>query len=199
MPLGFARIVVFLFLLVLASPRLVHWTVSVSDVSAAEPRSKVGMASSSVVRGSLPAPVAEMRDAILAAAGSGRIEELRTPLEWHELKPDVGDGPVADIVTYWRMISADGDGGDILGVMNEILHQPYAELPVGRDAENSRLYVWPRFAEVAPERLTTPEREAYERIVPARLRDEMARTGRYLWWRLAIGADGTWHAFHKAK
>ena len=38
----------------------------------------------------LPAPVEEMRQAILAAAHSGNIEDLRVPLDWNELKPEVG-------------------------------------------------------------------------------------------------------------
>ena len=37
----------------------------------------------------LPGAVEEMREAILAAALSGRIEELRVPLDWNEMKPDV--------------------------------------------------------------------------------------------------------------
>jgi len=27
----------------------------------------------------------------------------------------------------------------------------------------------------------------------------MREAKRWQWWRLAIGADGTWHAFHKAE
>ena len=72
-------------------------------------------------------------------------------------------------------------------------------LPVGRDVENNRLYVWPRFAEVGIGQLTQAERDAVQRLVPAEVREAMANSGRYLWWRLVIGADGTWHAFVKAK
>ena len=39
--------------------------------------------------GPLPAPVEEMRQAILAAAHSGNIDDLRVPLDWNELKPEV--------------------------------------------------------------------------------------------------------------
>ena len=38
----------------------------------------------------LPAPVAEMREAILAAVRSGKIEELRHAYELNELKPELG-------------------------------------------------------------------------------------------------------------
>ena len=39
--------------------------------------------------GPLPAPVEEMRQAILAASHSGNIDDLRVPLDWNELKPEV--------------------------------------------------------------------------------------------------------------
>lgn len=203
MPIGFARIVVILLLLVLASPWLVHWTVDVPDVMAAEPRAKTAKskpaASPAPSSDSLPAPVAEMREAILAAVDSGRIEEMRSVLEWNELKPELADIPVGDAIAYWRQLSADGEGGEILTILGEILRQPHAVLPVGRDAENSRLYVWPRFSETPREALTPAEAKDFERLVPLAARDEMARTGRYLWWRLAIGADGTWHTFTKGR
>ena len=48
-------------------------------------------------------------------------------------------------------------------------------------------------------KLTPSEAEAFERLIPETVRAEMAKSGSYLWWRLAIGADGTWHAFSKAK
>ena len=140
-----------------------------------------------------------MRDAILAAVTSGDIEELRTALDWNELKPAIADSPVPDPIAYWRQISADGQGREILAVLADILAQPHAVLAVGRDPENNRLYVWPRFAEVPWAELSSSERDALERIVPPLLRTEMARTGRYTWWRLAIGADGTWHSFAMAK
>lgn len=147
----------------------------------------------------LPGPVAEIRDAILAAVASGDIEEMRHPLEWNEIKPEVADPPVEDAITYWRQTSADGRGREILEALGEILRQPYAVLPVGRDAENNRLYVWPRFAEAGEAELTDAERQAMIRLIPAPVLEDMRRTGRYLYWRLAIAADGTWHSFIKAK
>ncbi len=203
MPIGFARIVVIPLLLVLASPGLVHWTVAVSDVVAAEPRGKAGLArpaaGEAVPGDALPPNVAEMRAAILAAVESGRIEDLRTALDWNELKPEIADAPVGDAIDYWRQISVDGEGREILTILGEILQQPHAILPVGRDFENNRLYVWPRFSEAPHEKLTPTDSAAVERLVPQAVREEMARTGKYLWWRLAIGADGTWHTFTKAR
>lgn len=207
MPLGFALSRVLLGLVLLGHSGLVYCAV-ISDVVFAEGPTKSKSARSAKsaqatpkndVSSTLPHPVAEMREAILSAVQSGSIEEMRVALEWNELKPTVADEPVSDAIAYWRQSSADGEGREILEVLGQILAQPFAVLPVGQDLENNRLYVWPRFAEVADAALTAAERDAKLRLVPAAVQAEMARTGRYLWWRLAIGADGTWHSFVKAK
>src|ERR1700680_2875215 len=91
----------------------------------------------------LPSPVQDMREAILSAVKSGRIEELRHAWELNELKPDLGVASVGDPVAYWRQISGDGEGREILAALAEILDTGYVVLPLGPDLENNRLYVWP--------------------------------------------------------
>jgi hypothetical protein len=140
-----------------------------------------------------------MREAILAAVATGDIEEMRTPLEWNELKPQVADEPVSDAIAHWRRLSADGEGRDILAILGAILEQPHAVVPAGRDIENNRLFVWPRFAEIGEAEMTAADRAARARLVPPEVLAEMTAAGRYAWWRLVIGADGTWHAFVKAR
>ncbi len=136
---------------------------------------------------------------MLAAVRSGDIEDLRIVLDWNELKPAVSDTAVDDPIAYWRGLSADGTGRDILEVLGLILEQPHAVIPVGRDLENNRLFVWPRLAEVPEPLLTPADRDIRQRLATAAELEEMTRTGRYLSWRLVIGADGTWHSFAKAK
>jgi hypothetical protein len=149
----------------------------------------------------LPAPVAEMREAILAAVRSGDIEELRHAYELNELKPELGPelgtGPVSDPVAYWKKISGDGEGREMLAVLAEILDAGYVTLPLGRDLENNRIYVWPYFAEVPLQKLTPAQQVELLRLVPPAAAKEMMQTGKYTYWRLAIGADGTWHHFRK--
>ncbi len=79
----------------------------------------------------LPAPVREMREAILSAVKSGRIEELRHAWELNELKPDLGGASVGDPVAYWKQISGDGEGREILAALAEILDAGYVVLPLG--------------------------------------------------------------------
>jgi hypothetical protein len=145
----------------------------------------------------LPAPVAEMREAILAAVRSGNIEELRHAFELNELKPELGPEPVSDPVAYWKKISGDGEGREILAALAELLDAGYVTLPLGRDLENNRIYVWPYFAEVPLAKLTPAQQVELLRLVPAAAAKEMMGSGKYTHWRLAIGADGTWHSFRK--
>jgi len=142
----------------------------------------------------LPDPVKEMREAILAAARSGRIEELRVAYEFNELKPDLGVVPVPDPVAHWRAISGDGEGREVLAALAEILEMGYAVLPLGADLENNRIYVWPYLAEVALDRLTPAQEVDLLRLVPPPAARQMRAAGRYTHWRIAIGADGTWHS-----
>ena len=144
----------------------------------------------------LPGPVQDMREAILGAVRSGRIEELRHAWELNELKPDLGvalaDG---DPIAHWKRISGDGEGREVLAALGEILDAGYVVLPLGRDLENNRVYVWPYFAEMSLDKLTPAQEVELLRLVsPAALKD-MRAAGKYTHWRIAIGADGTWHSF----
>ena len=60
--------------------------------------------------GPLPEPVEEMRQAILAATHSGNIEDLRVPLDWNELKPEVAAPAGEDPIAYWKKTSATATG-----------------------------------------------------------------------------------------
>ena len=141
----------------------------------------------------LPRPVLEMREAILAAVKSGRIEELRIAIEMNEIKPNFGDGPVPDPIAFLKQASGDGEGREVLAALGNLLEAGYAILPLGRDLENNRIYVWPYFAETGVANLK-PEQEVelYRLVTPAAAR-EMRTKGRYSSWRVGIAADGTWH------
>lgn len=157
----------------------------------------------------LPLPVIEMREAILAAAHSGDIEELRVPIEWNELPPQidapaVGDpvppppGPTTsagriDPIAQLRRASSDGLGHEVLGALVAIFREMPAVVPHGRDVENSHLYVWPGFALRPLSASSAEDRAAVDRVSPADTEPSL-KTGSYLGWRIVIGADGTWHS-----
>jgi hypothetical protein len=145
----------------------------------------------------LPAPVEDMREAILSAVRSGRIEELRHAWELNELKPELGVASVGDAIAHWKQISGDGEGREILAALAEILDAGYVVLPLGRDLENNRLYVWPYFAEVPLDKLSPVQEVELLRLVPPAVAKEMRTAGKYTHWRIVIGADGTWHSFRR--
>jgi hypothetical protein len=146
----------------------------------------------------LPGPVRDMREAILDAVRSGQIEELRHAWELNELKPDLGatlaDG---DPIAHWKRISGDGQGREVLAALGEILESGHVALPLGRDLENNKIYVWPYFAEVPLDKLTPAQEVELLRLVSPSALKEMRAAGKYTHWRISIGADGTWHSFRR--
>lgn len=146
----------------------------------------------------LPAPVEEMRQALLTAAHSGNVDELRVPLDWNELPPDVDAGK-DDPIAHWKKVSGDGEGREILAVLSNILPMRPAELPLGKDLENNIIYVWPYLAETPLDKLTPAQEVDLLRLMSPQAAKAMRAKGKWTWWRLAIGADGTWHSFRKAE
>ena len=85
----------------------------------------------------------------------------------------------------------------VLALACLLLDTGYATVPLGRDLENNRIYIWPYFAEVPLGKLSPAQQVELLRLVPPATAKEMMGTGKYTYWRLAIGADGTWHSFRK--
>lgn len=138
-----------------------------------------------------------MRDQILAAVQAGDIGELKGAIEWNEIKPDLGEGKGEDGIAYLKKISADGEGREVLAVLANLLALAPARLAIGKDPENTTVYVWPYLAELPPDSLTGAEQVDLLRLVPVEKAKAMREAKKWLWWRLVIGADGTWHVFRK--
>lgn len=145
----------------------------------------------------LPVNVAEMRDAILAAAISGDLKELMIPVQWNELPPDFGEKPVKETLEAWRKASHDGTGREMLALIANILSGPYAVRRQGPDVENAKIYIWPAFAELPLNQLTPRLDVALFRLLSVDEVKRMKKAGRYDGYGFAIGADGTWHAFKR--
>jgi len=148
--------------------------------------------------GTLPVPVEEMRQAILAATHSGDIDDLREPLDWNEIKPEVTAAAGEDPIAYWKRTSGDGNGREVLAALANILSLHPAELPLGQDLENNIIYVWPYLAEMDLSKLTPAQEVELLRLVGPAEAKAMRDKKKWTWWRLTIGADGTWHSFKKS-
>lgn len=145
----------------------------------------------------LPPNVTETRDLILAAVHSGKLEDLKSAFEGSGAKPETGLSPADDPIAALKAVSSDGNGREILAVLAEILEMPPAALPLGRDLENNLIYVWPYLAEKPLDKLSEREEVDLYRLVSVPKAAEMRDKKRWTWWRLTIGADGTWQSFKK--
>lgn len=170
-----------------------------ATVAAQEPKTKPkDAAETSAVaapESPLPAAVREMVEGLRAAVQSGAIEDLRVALDWNELPPTVAGETVDDPIAYWKELSGDGEGREILAILGKLLDSRHTRLSIGKDPENSWVFVWPRLAELSLDKLTPGEEvELYRLVSPADAR-AMREKKKWTWYRLAIGADGTWHSF----
>jgi hypothetical protein len=150
-----------------------------------------------ITNDNLPQATQDMREALLAAATSGQFESLRTPIELNELKPYGGGPEGTDPLTYWRSQSVEPDGRDVLSTLVAVLATTPGATSAGRDLENTTVYVWPGFADADLKTLSTTATAELEALAGAPSAKIMLEEGRYSGWRLAIGADGVWHAFEK--
>lgn len=147
--------------------------------------------------GALPQSVSDMREQILSAIVAGNVSELRDAIEWNEIKPDFGTEANADPIAYWKKISSDGEGHEVLAIMANLLALAPARLAIGKDPENTLVYVWPYLAELPLDQLKPAEEVDLYRLVPPATAKAMRDAKKWTWWRIAIGADGTWHTFRK--
>jgi hypothetical protein len=196
----FATMALTLAVFLVAPPLVVHWQVGLEAQT--PPKSKKLPKEAPPLRifygtEGLPQQVRELRDAMLEAIQSGRIEELRYAYDLNDIKPDLAIPRGSDPVAHWKRISGDGEGREILAALSLVLDTGYVVLPLGADPENNRLYIWPYFAEVPLGKLTPSQDVELLRLVPPAKAKEMKASGKYTHWRIAIGADGAWHSFRK--
>ena len=140
----------------------------------------------------LPPQVAKMRGAILEAAATGEIENLRAPIEMNELPPMLANEKVGDPMQYWKKISGDGEGREVMAILIQLFRTGFARRAGGTADET---YIWPYFAEMSVDMLTPAQEVEMLTLVPPSRLKEMRQKGKYDYYRLAIAHDGTWHAF----
>ncbi len=141
----------------------------------------------------LPEPVQRMRGLLVEACRAGDIEALR---------PLIGTGDDAtqlsfgngerDPIEYLKELSGDGEGHEILAIMQEVLEAGFVHVDVGTPAE---LYVWPYFFAVPLDRLDARQRVELFTIVTAGDYEEMQNYGAYLFYRIGITPEGRWAFF----
>jgi hypothetical protein len=145
----------------------------------------------------LPQHVADIRDAILTAAHTGNIDELKAVFEMSGAPPDFGIGGGDDPIKALKAKSADGQGHEILAALMDVLSMPPATQPFGSDIENNLIYVWPYLATRPLDKLTPSEDVDLYRLVSPAKAAEMKEKKRWTWWCLLVAADGRWLTFKR--
>lgn len=147
----------------------------------------------------LPPSVREMRQTILEAVRTGRIEDLRIAIEWNELPPDFGAPKDVAPIDFLKKESDDGQGREILAILGKLLDLAPEQAPLGADLENNAIYVWPYLAARRLDKLEPHEEVDLYRLMPFEEAKAMREKKKWTWWTVIIGADGTWHSFKKAE
>lgn len=140
----------------------------------------------------LPPAVAKFYDALMKAARTGEVENLRPLFGPRASWPQLGFDDFDDPITFLMDSSNDGYARETLAILLEIMQSDYAVLYEGTPQE---LYVWPYFAEVDLEKLTSPELVQMYKLVAYQDLEEMLMFGAYFFFRLGIDKDGNWQYF----
>lgn len=137
--------------------------------------------------GPLPEPVAEKRDAILAATGGG-LEEFAALADPAEFTSNYGG---EDTLAYWQYL--EGQGEDIRKTAKALLKLDCTVASSGGKV----LYTWPAAVDLPFAELTEKEREAIGALHGGTIDSvyiEGTEFGYYAGWQLIITADGNWFA-----
>ena len=140
----------------------------------------------------LPAPVARMRERILAAARSGELGRLLAVMTSGETLPIFSQSSGQDPISYWRSNYPDSAGVEILATLIDILDTGFVRVDEGTPQE---MYVWPYFARVPLTTLTAAQKVELFKIVTGSDYKDMLGTGAYNFFRVGIGRDGSWRFF----
>lgn len=140
----------------------------------------------------LPRPVRRMREQIIEAAETGDVNTLLPVLQSNEMMPTLSLGDAGDPILFLKLSSGDPEGREILAILIEVLEAGYVIADQGTPQE---MYIWPYFARYPLHELTPPQEvELYKLLTSADV-SEMEEFGTYIFYRVGIGPDGTWHYF----
>lgn len=143
----------------------------------------------------LPPAVAKMRKRLLDAAYAGDMQKLKIAIQSNEMPPVFSVNEVSDPIDYLKAQSGDGQGMEILAILTDVLESSWARVSPGTPQE---MYVWPAYAALPIDKLEPPQLVELYKIVTSADFEEMKSVGRYTFYSVGIGPDGTWHWFRPA-
>ncbi|MBE7185407.1 MAG: hypothetical protein INR68_13505 [Methylobacterium mesophilicum] len=141
----------------------------------------------------LPEPVKRTHDQLIEIAKSGDIEKLRPLLGTGDDATQLSVGEVAnDPIEFLKSASGDGNGYEILAILQEILSAGYVHLDAGDPEE---LYVWPYFFAVPLDKLDGRQQVELFKLITAGDFEEMKSVGNYIFYRAGITPQGRFAFF----
>lgn len=141
----------------------------------------------------LPEPARALHDRLVAVAKAGDIEALRpliTPGEDGTMLTFGGGGE--DPIEFLKGLSGDGQGHEILAILEEVLEAGFVHLEAGTEGE---MYVWPYFFAVPLDSLNGRQLVELFRLVTAGDYQDMKSYGAYIFYRTGITPAGKWAFF----
>jgi hypothetical protein len=178
---------------VLAQNRVKTETIKPSDrPAAATPQQIAGSPEIITDLSRLPAPVARMRERILAAARSGDLNKVAEVMKSNADLTVFSLADEKDPVAFWKSTYPDSEGVEALSILVTILETGFVLAEAGTPQE---IYLWPYFARVPLKALSPEQKVELFRIVTGSDYKDMVEFGAYAFYRLGIGPDGAWHYF----
>jgi hypothetical protein len=140
----------------------------------------------------LPPAVSRTRDRILAAARTGDLQALLTLMQANGSMPVFSHTQKQDPTAYWKETYPDSDGLEILSILITLLESEPVRIDAGTPRE---MYLWPYFARLPLKSLTPAQKVELFRVVTGSDYKDMLERGRYVFYQVGIGPDGTWRYF----
>jgi hypothetical protein len=140
----------------------------------------------------LPPAVLRTRERILAAARTGDLQTLLALMRANGSLPAFSHTQKQDPAAYWKETYPDSDGLEILSILITILETQPARIEAGTPRET---YLWPYFARLPVKSLTPAQKVELFRVVTGSDYQAMLQRGRYVFYQVGIGPDGTWRYF----
>ncbi|MTI18714.1 hypothetical protein E1162_15825 [Rhodobacteraceae bacterium RKSG542] len=135
----------------------------------------------------LPAPVVAMREKLNNAAKEGNIEAFRAIFDAQQVKPILSYDRVEDPIAFLKDTSGDGEGLELLAIMQDILETGYVHINEGKEDE---AYVWPYFAQYPLDSLDNKQLVEMYRVVTSIDYFEMRDYGAWTFYKVAISPKG---------
>jgi hypothetical protein len=140
----------------------------------------------------LPPAVLHMRDRILATARTGDLPTLLALMQANGRMPVFSHTQKQDPTAYWKESYPDSEGVEILSILISLLETQPVRIDAGTPQET---YVWPYFARLPIKSLTPAQKVELFRVVTGSDYKGMLERGRYVFYQVGIGPDGTWRYF----